>query len=221
MDQSAIKRSLIESIMVYTPPGSTTQFKTNLHGNLNAKSIEDLSALLAQCISEHKEQAAAQIEDIHAQRSAESALFDLQNGGPQKRQAARQAQIDKDMGTLAAAAKATRAVGCTQANLQILVEAIGPNFSLEQAKSFIETNGNTMMTAPSTHEIHSWNYQDAQDHKAVEKQRVEYLRNADSETLRSMVKEENIQARATAIAAQTQAQVDIREQRDAAVGYAF
>jgi hypothetical protein len=218
MDQAAIIKSLRETLKghINASPG-TAQFKAQCIQKLETLSREQLEELLTKSVTESAQviaQTQAALEDIRAQRHAEQALFDLQNGGPAKRQQAQQAQIDKDMGTLAQAVRETRTVGCTMANLQILVEAIGQNFSLEQAKAFIETNGSTMMSQPSRHEINAWKLADHKAAQAAEAQRIIMLKNMPHEQLREEVRQSGQQAQATAQQAEAQRQIQVREERE-------
>lgn len=211
----AIATQLLDA-SAYTP-----QFKAQCKTNLQKMSIEQIENNIASLAKANRDEAVKQLEqaeqerqEVRQQRHDDAAFLDIERGGPQRRQSAQQqAQAEREA-IFAAACKATRTVGVTQANLGIITDALGPDFTFEAAVEFIETNGPTMMSGPSVHERNTWNHQDAQERQAKIAEQNAYRKNLPHEQLRAEVRAAGAQAHATQVAQEAQRQLQITENRE-------
>ena len=188
---------------------------------LSTKTVAELESILtdhhlAQIRAEAAQAAEAADEEliqIQAERAAARAIHELEMSQAREphRRAEVKAQLEQDRKTFEDAARTLRSFGVNEANFNVVRQTLGVGFSVHQIRQMLAANG-AMLSPPKQQELNDWERERIERHN-------EMLRNADTETLRSIVRSESEQRRIQFQRDEDQRQLAAREAKDQAFGF--
>src|SRR6267143_4598980 len=207
-----MKSQVIEQILPLLRLPTYEQSK--MRTELETRTLVELKAFLGVVSSPdyQAELAEEEILRVQAERAADRVLFQIQHqkATEPERRAKAAAQLAQGKEVFAAVCR-KHVVANIEANFSLLRKVVGDDFTEYSAAQAI-TSGAVKLAKPDQSELDQWNAE------ALE-QRNEFLLNADTETLRTLAREEHALKRQAAVQTDADLQLAASKVRDAIIGF--
>ena len=193
---------------------ATPAEQSKMRVELQARTLAELKAFLGVVSSSdyQAELAEEEILRVQAERVADRILFQIQHqkATEPERRAKAAAQLAQGKEVFAAVCR-KHVVANIEANFSLLRKVVGDDFTEYSAAQAI-TSGAVKLAKADQSELDQWNAE------ALE-QRNEFLLNADTETLRTLAREEHAIKRQAAVQTDADLQLAASKVRDAIIGF--
>lgn len=196
------RTEVIETLVVRVAPEQQQQ----LRKKLEAKTTIELEQILHEVVLEDADE---KLIEIQAARGFNRAFHEMEM--EKLRAPQRQQQLEKDFETFADAARTLCSFGLTQANFNVTLQTLGPDFTVYAVQQMLLSNG-AILSGPTQQEVDEWERQRIEAHN-------QKLLNASPVELKQIAKTEAEQRRAQAQQEEDQRQQQHRQALDAQVGF--
>jgi hypothetical protein len=201
------KKQIVQEVLKkYTGPVEEFEFVKAALLKMSLEELQQYAQLKNAAIK--AAEADDRILELQAARAADRAWheYEMSQSREPQRQAEEKAQLERDRRTFQDAAKALRTFGATEANFNVVRQALGSSFSVSQIQHLLIANPE-VLSGPTQQELNDWERERIERHNA-------FLKNADLETLRRLARQQTEQNRQRAVQEQAMREDAARAERD-------